>query len=142
MGRRGWKGGIGWMGGKGWTGKTILFVATLSLPAHPAYPALPAHPAYPALPAHPAYPALPADPAFPAHPAPPAPPTLAPQIPFEQAIRDLASTDADVRLRAAQMLKEAAYPDAAVPLARAVTDAVDEVQLQAIAAEQIGRAHV
>jgi len=57
------------------------------------------------------------------------------QVTFEQATRDLTSTDADVRLRAAQMLKEAAYPEAAVPLARLVTDPADDVQLQAIAAE-------
>ena len=57
------------------------------------------------------------------------------QIPFEQAISDLKSTDPDVRFRAAQMLKEAAHPEAAIPLARLVTDPVDDVQLQAIAAE-------
>ena len=61
-------------------------------------------------------------------------PALA-QIPFEQAIRDLTSSDPDVRVRAAQMLKEAAYPEAAVPLARLVTDPADDVQLQAIAGE-------
>ncbi len=54
---------------------------------------------------------------------------------FEQAARDLTSADSGTRLRAARMLKEAAYPEAAVPLAPLVTDAVDEVQLQAIAAE-------
>jgi HEAT repeat protein len=87
-------------------GKTLLFVAILSLPARPALPAPPASPASPA-----------------------------PQVSFEQAIQDLRNSDADVRLRAAQMLKEAAYPEAAVPLARTVTDPVDEIQLQAIAAE-------
>jgi len=60
---------------------------------------------------------------------------LTAQVPFDQAIRDLTSTDADTRLRAAQMLKEAAYPEAAVPLAPLVTDAEDDVQLEAIAAE-------
>ena len=66
---------------------------------------------------------------FPALPAYPA------QVSFEQATRDLASPDAGSRLKAAQMLKEAGYPEAAVPLAALVTDPVDEVQLEAIAAE-------
>ena len=57
------------------------------------------------------------------------------QVPFEQVAADLSSADAAVRLRAARQLKEAAYPEAAVPLARLVTDPVDEVQLEAIAAE-------
>jgi len=61
--------------------------------------------------------------------------TLAAQVPFEQATRDLTSADAGARLRAAQMLKEAAYPEAAVPLARLLTDSEDDVQLEAIAAE-------
>src|SRR5215510_14029353 len=64
-----------------------------------------------------------------AHPAYPA------QVSFEQATRDLASPDAGTRLKAAQMLKEAGYPEAAVPLAALVTDPADEVQLEAIAAE-------
>lgn len=66
---------------------------------------------------------LPVAPAFPA------------QVSFEQATRDLASHDAGARLKAAQMLKEAGYPEAAVPLAALVTDPADEVQLEAIAAE-------
>ena len=57
------------------------------------------------------------------------------QIPFEQAAVDLASPDAKVRLRAVQLLKGAAYPEAAIPLARLLTDAQDDVQLEAIAAE-------
>jgi hypothetical protein len=69
---------------------------------------------------------LPAPPAFPASPA---------QVSFEQATRDLASPDAGTRLKAAQMMKQAGYPEAAVPLAALVTDPADEVQLEAIAAE-------
>lgn len=57
------------------------------------------------------------------------------QIPFEQAATDLASPDAKVRLRAVQLLKGAAYPEAALPLARLLTDAQDDIQLEAIAAE-------
>jgi HEAT repeat protein len=40
-----------------------------------------------------------------------------------------------VRLRAVEMLKDAAYPEGAVPLAAAVLDPDDNVQLEAIAAE-------
>src|ERR1019366_1115099 len=46
-----------------------------------------------------------------------------------------ASPDAGVRFRAAQMLKEAAYPEAAIPLAALITDPQDAVQVEAIAAE-------
>ena len=63
------------------------------------------------------------------------PARVAAQVSFEQAVKDLASTDDGTRLRAAQMLKEAAYPEAAVPLAALVNDSRDEVQLEAIAAE-------
>jgi HEAT repeat protein len=56
-------------------------------------------------------------------------------VPYEQATRDLASSDPDVRLRAVQLLRDGAYPEAAVPLARAVADTQDEVQLAAIGAE-------
>jgi HEAT repeat protein len=61
--------------------------------------------------------------------------TPAAQVPFEQVAANLSSADAAVRLRAARQLKEAAYPEAAVPLARLVTDPVDAVQVEAIAAE-------
>ena len=57
------------------------------------------------------------------------------QVPFEQAARDLSSPDAGTRLRTVQILRDAAYPEAAVPLARAVADTQDEIQLTAIAAE-------
>jgi len=56
------------------------------------------------------------------------------QVSFEQASADLTSPDAKVRLHAVQLLKGAAYPEAAVPLARLLTDAQDDVQLEAIAA--------
>jgi HEAT repeat protein len=66
----------------------------------------------------------------------PALPALsAAQIAFEQATQDLQSPDAGTRLRTVQMLKDAAYPEAAVPLARLVGDPQDEIQLEAIAAE-------
>lgn len=59
----------------------------------------------------------------------------APQIAFEAVSRDLASPDPDTRLRAARLLKDTGYPEAALPLAKLVTDPQDEVQLEAIAAE-------
>ena len=61
-------------------------------------------------------------------------PALA-QLPFGQATRDLSSSDPTTRMRAVQLLKAAAYPEAAVPLAKVVTDPEDEIQLEAIAAE-------
>src|SRR5229473_1023396 len=63
------------------------------------------------------------------------PPHAGGQTTFEQTARDLASLDPGVRLRAVRLLKEAAYPEAAVPLAKLVTDPEDDVQLEAIAAE-------
>ena len=64
----------------------------------------------------------------------PDPPDLFAQ-PADPATRDLASSDPGVRLRAVEALKEAANPDAALPLARLVTDPRDDIQLAAIAAE-------
>ena len=57
------------------------------------------------------------------------------QVPFEQAVAELASPEPDDRLRAATLLKDAAYPEAAIPLAKAVVDPEDAVQFEAIAAE-------
>ena len=57
------------------------------------------------------------------------------QVPFEQAVKDIDSPDAAIRLRAVQMFKSAGYPEAAVPLAKLVLDSKDEIQLEAIAAE-------
>jgi HEAT repeat protein len=57
------------------------------------------------------------------------------QIPFEQLTSDLASKDPSVRIRAIRLLRDAAYPEAALPLAQLVVDANDQVQLEAIAAE-------
>ena len=57
------------------------------------------------------------------------------QVSFEQAIAALSSSDANDRLQAATLLKAAAYPEAAIPLAKAVLDSEDAIQLEAIAAE-------
>ena len=48
---------------------------------------------------------------------------LAAQVTFEKAMTDLASPDAATRLRTVQMLRDAAYPESAIPLAkrRAIT---------------------
>ena len=54
---------------------------------------------------------------------------------YEQAIGELSSPEPENRLRAATLLKGAAYPEAALPLAKAVLDAEDAVQFEAIAAE-------
>ena len=56
-------------------------------------------------------------------------------ISFEQTVADLSNSDVEARLRAAQDLKEAAYPEAAVPLSRAVLDSDDRVQFEAITGE-------
>jgi HEAT repeat protein len=72
---------------------------------------------------------------LPAVPALPGLPARSSQVSFEQASADLASPDAGTRLRAVQLLKQAAYPEAAIPLAALVTDSQDAIQLEAIAAE-------
>ena len=62
-------------------------------------------------------------------------PDLFAQVPFEQAVKDLASSDPGIRLRAVQLLKSSSFEEAAIPLAAAVTDRQDDIQLEAIAAE-------
>ena len=49
--------------------------------------------------------------------------------------RSWRAPDPGTRLRAVQLLKDAAYPEAAIPLATLITDPDDDVQLEAIAAE-------
>lgn len=60
---------------------------------------------------------------------------LGAQEPFERVVAQLDSRDTGARLRAARLLKESAYPEAAVPLAKVVTDPDAGVQFEAIAAE-------
>ena len=64
-----------------------------------------------------------------------APPMAAAQVQFQQAVQDLASEDAAVRLRTLRALREAGYPEAAVPISALIIDAQDSIQLQAIAVE-------
>ena len=47
---------------------------------------------------------------------------------------DLGNEDPHVRLRAVQALKQAAPPEAAVPLTRSLADPENDIQFQAIAA--------
>src|SRR5260221_12468087 len=65
-----------------------------------------------------------------AHAAPPPQATT-----FEQTIADLGNQDPAVRLRAVRLLRDTPYPEAVVPLASAVLDREDQIQLEAIAAE-------
>jgi HEAT repeat protein len=61
---------------------------------------------------------------------------FAQQYTFEEVASGLTHQDAATRLRAIQILKEADYPDAAVPIAAALGDVDDRVQLSAIDAER------
>jgi HEAT repeat protein len=62
-------------------------------------------------------------------------PRVAAQATFEGVIADLGSRDGGTRLKAVRLLKGAGYPEAAIPLSRAVLDPFDEIQLEAIGAE-------
>ncbi len=57
------------------------------------------------------------------------------QVPYDEAIGGLSSKDPKVRLRSATLLKESAYPQSAIPLAKLISDPDNAVQLEAIAAE-------
>src|SRR5262245_59243193 len=54
---------------------------------------------------------------------------------FEDVVRNLRNPDPDARLGAIKLLREAAYPEAAGPVAALVNDAIEAIQLEAIAAE-------
>ena len=56
-------------------------------------------------------------------------------VTFEQMVADLVRPNPDTRLRAVLALKQATYPESAVPLAGAIADSEDAIQLEAIAAE-------
>jgi HEAT repeat protein len=62
-------------------------------------------------------------------------PALAQQTSFEDVVRNLRNPDARARLSAVRLLREAGYAEAAVPIAAVVTDRIDDIQLEAIAAE-------
>jgi HEAT repeat protein len=54
---------------------------------------------------------------------------------FEEAVRNLRHPELQTRITAIRQLREAGYPEAAVPLSVVVTDVEDEAQLEAILAE-------
>jgi HEAT repeat protein len=54
---------------------------------------------------------------------------------FDDVVRNLRNPDAKVRLAAVQLLRESKYPEAVEPIAPLVNDPVDQIQLEAIAAE-------
>jgi len=63
------------------------------------------------------------------------PRTAVAQVQFEDAIKDLSSENASVRLKTLQALRDAGYPEAAVPVPNLIIDTQDNVQRQAIATE-------
>ncbi len=60
---------------------------------------------------------------------------LAQQVRFDDVIRNLRHPDPKVRLSSVQLLHESRYPEAIVPIAPLVNDPIDQIQLEAIAAE-------
>ena len=57
------------------------------------------------------------------------------QLRFDDVVRNLRNPDPRTRLSAIHLLRDARYPEAIVPIAALVNDPVDEIQLEAIAAE-------
>ena len=57
------------------------------------------------------------------------------QLRFDDVVRNLRNPDPKMRLSAIKLLRDAKYPEAVPPIAPLVADPVDEVQLEAIAAE-------
>jgi HEAT repeat protein len=57
------------------------------------------------------------------------------QARYDDVIRNLRNPDAKVRMSAVRLLRESKYPEAAGPIAPLVNDPIDQVQLEAIAAE-------
>lgn len=62
-------------------------------------------------------------------------PAAAQQFRFDDVVRNLRHPDPRTRLSAIHLLRDAKYPEAIAPLAALVNDPVDEIQLEAIAAE-------
>ncbi len=57
------------------------------------------------------------------------------QMKFEDVVRNLRNPDPKARLAAVRLLRDARYPEAVTPMAPLVDDPLDDVQLEAIAAE-------
>ena len=62
-------------------------------------------------------------------------PAAARQLRFDDVVRNLRNPDPKTRLSAVRLLRDAKYPEAIEPMAALVVDPVDQVQLEAIAAE-------
>jgi HEAT repeat protein len=60
---------------------------------------------------------------------------FAQQARFDDVIRNLRNPDPKIRLAAVQLLRESRYPEAIGPMAALVSDPLDQIQLEAIAAE-------
>lgn len=61
--------------------------------------------------------------------------SAAQQARYDDVIRNLRNPDPKIRYAAVKLLRESKYPEAVAPIAALVTDPVDEIQLEAIAAE-------
>ncbi|MEP6917822.1 MAG: HEAT repeat domain-containing protein [Acidobacteriota bacterium] len=57
------------------------------------------------------------------------------QARYDDVVRNLRNPDAKTRLSAVRLLRDSKYPEAVGPMAALVTDPLDEIQLEAIAAE-------
>jgi HEAT repeat protein len=57
------------------------------------------------------------------------------QLKFEDVIRNLRNPDPKTRLAAVRLLRDAKYPEAITPMAAVILDPMDDIQLEAIAAE-------
>jgi len=62
-------------------------------------------------------------------------PAFAQQHRYDDVVRNLRNPDPKVRLTSVELLRESRYPEAIEPVAALVTDPVDQIQLEAIAAE-------
>jgi HEAT repeat protein len=57
------------------------------------------------------------------------------QLRFDDVVRNLRNPDPKARLSAVRLLRDAKYPEAIAPMAPLVVDPLDEIQMEAIAAE-------
>ena len=62
-------------------------------------------------------------------------PASAQQFRFDDVVRNLRNPDPKMRLGAVHLLRDAKYPEAIVPIAPLVNDPIDDIQIEAIAAE-------
>src|ERR1700741_1426163 len=57
------------------------------------------------------------------------------QVRFDDVVRNLRNPDPKQRAAAVRLLRDAKYPEAVAPMAPLVLDPLDDIQLEAIAAE-------